>query len=288
MMREKAVTFGPHRSLVGILTPAATADSEQPHVVLLNSGIIHRVGASRLHVTLARAFADLGFTTLRFDLSGIGDSASRDEPLPLPEIAARDIDDALAYLREHHHADRFVMMGLCSGAQDAFATAVRRQDVVGLALLDLPGPFRNWQHYAYHFGRRMLRGESWRNTFTGRNAVLRRIGRALRRSDDTVPAPLTTDRPEPPRAVMEQQFLHVLKRDVPTVVVFTGTEDVYNHRSQFKEVFPAVAGHPLISYDFFRDADHLFSGAAQREALVSLLRRWMAAAIFPRHPRVET
>src|SRR5690606_23743533 len=76
VMRESAVLFGPTRSLVGVVTePAAgSARPDAPAVLILNSGLVHRVGPKRLHVRLARRLAGLGFTCMRIDLSGIGDS----------------------------------------------------------------------------------------------------------------------------------------------------------------------------------------------------------------------
>ena len=67
-MRERVVRFGKGVSLVGIQTDSELGvGAEVPRIVLVNSGILHRVGACRLHVQLARAFAERGFSTLRFD-----------------------------------------------------------------------------------------------------------------------------------------------------------------------------------------------------------------------------
>ena len=67
-MREHAFLFGETKSLLGITTePAAGAgDSSHPAVVLLNAGLVHRIGPNRLYVNTARRLADAGFTVLRF------------------------------------------------------------------------------------------------------------------------------------------------------------------------------------------------------------------------------
>ena len=76
-MRETILEFGPHRRLVGVLTRPESAERAggDVAVVITNSGIIHRVGANRVHVRLARALAAAGVPCLRYDLPGIGDSA---------------------------------------------------------------------------------------------------------------------------------------------------------------------------------------------------------------------
>ncbi|MFP2897131.1 hypothetical protein [Corallococcus sp. 4LFB] len=80
-MRERICTFGPEQSLVGILTEPDPAKvlPEAPAVVLSNVGLNHHVGPYRLWVELARQLAGRGITTLRFDLSGLGDSRPRRE-----------------------------------------------------------------------------------------------------------------------------------------------------------------------------------------------------------------
>ena len=64
------------KPLIAITTvaPRRRAEAGQPWVVLLNAGIIHRIGPNRLYVQLARRLASRGHAVLRFDLAGIGDS----------------------------------------------------------------------------------------------------------------------------------------------------------------------------------------------------------------------
>ncbi len=75
-MRERAVVFGDPPDLVGVLTEPDGVCRDRG-VIILNAGIIHRVGPNRLHVRMARALASLGFPVLRFDFSGQGDSGRR-------------------------------------------------------------------------------------------------------------------------------------------------------------------------------------------------------------------
>ena len=73
---EQAVLFGSWTSLVGIVTKAVSpASANRPAIVILNTGIIHRVGHHRMFVTMSRALGAVGYTVLRFDFSGIGDSS---------------------------------------------------------------------------------------------------------------------------------------------------------------------------------------------------------------------
>ena len=59
-MRERVISIGQANPLVGILSQPDAAALSNPDVavILLNSGVIHRVGSCRLSVTLARAIQE--------------------------------------------------------------------------------------------------------------------------------------------------------------------------------------------------------------------------------------
>lgn len=111
-----------------------------PAVVLLSPGVKMRVGPGRLYVPLTDALNADGFTVLRFDFYGLGDSEGELQETVLADVynnieVGRYIDDTLAamkWLREQHGFDRFVLGGLCGGAITAVLAAQREARVVGL------------------------------------------------------------------------------------------------------------------------------------------------------------
>src|SRR5262249_41153333 len=137
-MREKAFLFGKHRSLFGISTdpdPRTTA-AGRPAVILLNAGVVHRIGPHRCSVRIARRLAAGGFPALRFDLAGIGDSAPRRDALSFAEGAVSDVVEAMDHLQKTRGARSFVLMGLCAGAVNAYETARRDARVAGALMID--------------------------------------------------------------------------------------------------------------------------------------------------------
>ena len=137
---ERPVRFGPERRLFGILTPAAKAPpGDRPAIVLLPAGAVNRCGPHRLYVTMARRWADLGFTVFRIDLSGIGDSPAlpgERENLVYPRPGLEDIGAALDFLRAEVGAARFIIAGLCSGADLAYQAARREERLVGVVMMN--------------------------------------------------------------------------------------------------------------------------------------------------------
>jgi pimeloyl-ACP methyl ester carboxylesterase len=101
------------------------AHSEEA-VLLLNAGLIHHVGPNRFYVKLARKLARMGWTVLRFDFSGIGDSGPRLDSLPIIESMPDEARQAMDLLEQQYGIKRFVCFGLCAGA--AAATFISRSD----------------------------------------------------------------------------------------------------------------------------------------------------------------
>jgi hypothetical protein len=103
----------------GVLQTARTPRAVM--LVLLNAGAVHRQGPFRLYVHLARRLAALGFSSLRFDQPGIGDSLQAAER-PLREIVGEVLDQ----LQAQTGCERFVIGGICSAADAGWQQALSR------------------------------------------------------------------------------------------------------------------------------------------------------------------
>src|SRR5215471_7117775 len=130
---EGAVLFGERKSLVGVVSAAATTvdGDAKAAVILLNPGIVHRVGPGRIYVEIAQRLAAMGFVVLRFDFSGIGDSLARHDNLCFPMSAVRETQQAMDLLQSTRKVQHFVLLGGCSGAQVSLETACCDQRTKG-------------------------------------------------------------------------------------------------------------------------------------------------------------
>jgi pimeloyl-ACP methyl ester carboxylesterase len=140
-VNEEVIVFGQAARLVGVVTsPRDTAvDAGSCGVILLNAGRIHRVGPNRLHVKLARQLAAKGFTVLRFDFSGMGDSGARTDHLPIDQSRIVETREAMDWLGATRGFQRFILAGLCSGATAAFQTALVDSRVAGAVIMNARG-----------------------------------------------------------------------------------------------------------------------------------------------------
>lgn len=306
---ESPVVFGRDQSLVGITCrPVASAHPprEGPFVIFLNAGIIHRTGPGRMTVHVARALARAGVPSLRFDLTGVGDSVvpSGAAAMAIQDRVRIDIDDAMTFARTQCAATTFVLSGLCSGADNALRTAARSESVVGLALLDLNVPPTRG-YYRRYYARRLLRRETWTNVLTGRHptvaALLRRAGLAPRAASGSAPvgsAPVgsasveaaSDRRPDPalehdavvPPPAMREMLRGLVARDAQLLFVFSaGRETQYNYARQFLDLFPDVDFRGRLRTPYFADADHMFTGPDLQARLCATVVGWFSATAFP-------
>lgn len=279
-VREQALLLGQRKTLVGVITHAsASGPPDRPTIVILNAGIIHRVGPNRLHVLLARAAAALGYTTVRFDLSGVGDSDSRADGLPPFQASQADIREALDSLEETRQVRRVVLAGLCSGADQSVAYAGTDPRVVGVVLLDpsIPSTFR---HHLYHYARQVLRPSSWLNLARGSHPLWRslreRLAPPAERSAGGQP---TLDNPEV-RAFLERAYRSCVDRGVQMLAVCTGLEGRHAYREHLLHAFPNVPFGKLLRLEYFKDSDHTFVLEAQRARLIGMIVDWLEKAPF--------
>jgi len=135
---EQVVNIGADSRLTALITRSAAASSQRA-IVLLSGGADRRIGPGRLYVRLAREWAAKGFVALRLDVSGIGDSPPPDgfeENVPYQAQALDDVDAAVRYLHETHRVSHCQLVGHCSGAYNAFRSAVAGAAVDAIVMIN--------------------------------------------------------------------------------------------------------------------------------------------------------
>ncbi|HET8980734.1 MAG TPA: hypothetical protein VFN87_21455 [Solirubrobacteraceae bacterium] len=141
-VRETPVTIAhPRGRLTGILSEPVGDRADGPAVILLNPGAVRRIGPNRMWVEAARRWAAAGVATLRLDAEALGDSDgdetpyADDAPLYSPYFVSQVIS-AMDFLQRRGVARRFVLGGLCSGANWSLHAARRDDRVAGLLLIN--------------------------------------------------------------------------------------------------------------------------------------------------------
>lgn len=269
---ETVFRFGPNQSLLGVLSEPAEVehDASRPAIVLFNAGIVHRVGPFRMNVDIARQLSRCGFRCLRMDLSGLGDSGIRSGKLNSEERALLDAKDAFDSLAKLG-SKTFVALGLCSGAFNAFQSALHDHRVVGLVSIDgIAFPTDGFRR------REVTRKMNFRFV---RNAIKRRLvggdsvaneGEALAESEFFS----VEENPERCRA----QFHELKNRGVKMNFIYTGGFEEFNGESQFEEMF-GVKPNDQSQLSYFAESEHTFPIVEHRKSLVEMICDW-AGRVF--------
>ncbi len=158
-------------------------DHTLPKIIIINSGATHRVGPSRLYVTLARQLCGYGFQVFRIDIPGLGDSYVDDRQLEHDEYietSSTEIKSIIDKINKNGEKNTFILTGLCSGAYFSFHAALDLQDenIVESILINplvfywekgmsfensTSGNVSAWNWYK----QAMLEPESWKKLFGG-------------------------------------------------------------------------------------------------------------------------
>jgi len=262
-MQERAFRFGRAQHMIGI-AGVPEQPAETPGVIVLNAGLVHRIGPFRLHVELARRLNACGYPTLRFDLSTVGDSAASEESQTREQQVCADVDDAMTLLGEQAGCTRFVVIGLCSGAQNAHTVACVDPKIAGAVFLD-GYAYRTFGYKLRRYLPKLFDPASWRRALTHRQ---RSVEVAAGEAVFSV-APL-------PIAVVRQDLTGMLARGLKLCLIYSGgISNYFNHARQFRECFGRLVGHPNISTHFFAETDHTYILTGDRRRLIETIERWI-------------
>jgi pimeloyl-ACP methyl ester carboxylesterase len=269
-VKERAIVFGRHRGLMGILAEPTVVDRQPVAVLLWNVGTHHRVGPFRLNVDLARRLAREGYPVLRFDLSGLGDSESRPgAAMADHERHMLDVREAMDWLEANAGISRFVVVGLCSGVDSAHPLARDDARVAGAIFIDgYLYPTRAFWLRRYRRGliRRWLRAAAVR-------LAERRIrqSRELGREERNV-----FDRHFPTLEEFRADVGRMTDRGARVLFVNTGNVvGVFNDAKQMYETLGSGARRDLIRSELIPEADHLFTATHLRTQLGDLISDWL-------------
>jgi dienelactone hydrolase len=269
--------------LVGLLaepTPPIVPHPGTPAVLLWNVGINHHVGPYRFNVDLARRLATSGIISLRFDLSGRGDSEVRRDALGEMERALDDLREAAALLARRSGQQRLVPVGFCSSVDAAHRFALVDERVVGVCFIE---------GYAYRTAGfylrqplRLLEPARWRRALARRipdrlrgAPVIRRLGRIpLSGPDDDVVYVREYPRPEQLRRDLDL----MAKRGARMLFVYVGKDSSYNHEGQLFEFAGTPSLADRVDVEYLGNADHAFFLPADRAQVVNRICAWMGKA----------
>jgi dienelactone hydrolase len=264
-LKEKPLRFGENQRLLGILTLPETVVAGRLPVVLPNTGLDPRIGPNRLHVHVARGLAALGHPVLRMDIGGLGDS---DAAVGAVANASQDLCLAFDLLSAQGLGDAFALFGNCSGAHDAYQTALADPRVKAAVLID-GYTYDTPRHARHRFIARLKRLPDKLKEWTTQQEQSAEIGPAFNLGMFQKPALPDT----------AHGYQTLLARGTRLAFVFSG--DIareYSYPEQHFDLFPALKGQAQVWY--WPDADHTFTRRAARQRLIDGVGGWLGEGVL--------
>ena len=269
-MNESVCNFGKNGGLFGILT---TPDEDvkvegAPVALILNAGIVHRVGPFRVHVDIARQLAKQGFSTLRLDLSGLGDSQPRTGKIEIEDRAVLDVTDAMDFLENETGASEFALLGLCSGAYNAHRVAVKDERIIGAVFMD--GIVFRTLGFFFRSQLRYLRPRFWRN------AIKRRWLQdpAQKNSEDRSLDESEFFGGDLSKDSIVRELKQLMHREVQMLFLYTDGYDDICGRSQFKEMYGLRPDNGQLQVEYYPKSEHTFRLIENRKAACDRISGW--------------
>lgn len=275
-MNEEAIRFGEDSRLSGIVCRPrnTTVPAKRPAVVFVSAGLLPKSGPYRMYTEFSRSIACMGFTTFRFDLSGNGDSLGATTAESADRTTVEDTRTALDELQREYGLNKFILFGLCSGAEASHKTALVDGRVVGIVALD-GFIARNLRYYVWHYLPRLFSLRKWRDFL--RNKTRRVLARD---PEDEYPRDSGVkfwNDEYPSREQLAAAYRQLCERNVRQLLVFSGGAQNCSYERQFHDVFNDLPNPSLIDVCLFRKCDHTYVLREDRRELHRAVSQWFRA-----------
>lgn len=287
---EERLRFGPDQRLAGVFCRPAAPTQRRTCVILTNAGTNPHSGWARMSVDHARALAAEGITSLRFDLSGLGDAAVAWQSPRSSVYSPAHSDDLTAAidLAKTSGAEVVLVAGLCSAGHLALHGAARDARIAGVlaanVLKFLWTEEDNLDRYeaqalqsAAQYGAQVGSGAAWRRVLSGEVSPARVLrvagmlaGRAIRQRLDKIGVSFHLG--------SESRTVRALLRAVTgrgctvTLLNSEGDASVDEAERQFGSDFAGIRGWPSLSIVSLGASDHELSAKKARDRFYEAIK----------------
>ena len=276
-MDETTAVIGAEHNLVATFASDPQAAQSGVALVLTNSGVIPRAGPHRMNVHLARCFAKRGIPSVRFDMSGLGDSRRASGRLATLEQWSSDTQSAMDAAQQRFGTREFIMIGFCSGAEVAHVTAMKDERIRAVVLWDsfsyptLQSQARALVHRIARVGVRQAAGKAmaaalWRRLSPQRPGADTTQGRMWQGEPDAIP----------PRDEYRGRLKTLVDRGVRILVMHSGGEPLsFNYRKQFDHTLGREGLKHKIDFEYLDLADHLLTRSTSQTDFIRTVSAWI-------------
>lgn len=267
-MKEEAFHYGENNRGFGMVSLSNNVENA-PVAVIFNAGLLHREGPFRLNTLLSRALAEKGIITIRVDLSGKGDTPSRDG-LANRESVALDWSFIKQSIEERFGSRGLLLIGLCSGADNVIKITAEEDNVRGIVIIDPVSPKDN------NFNKRLLFSKltnphKWLNLH---KSLTMRFRQAVGLDKNTLQEMIML-RDEPTPKDLQNCMNHLINTNGKILAIFTSQASYhYNQKGQFTRALNILGLENCCEEAHWPLVNHIFQVQAHRDRLIEKITLW--------------
>lgn len=262
-------------SLVGIACVPEHAKSTG--VLIIVGGPQYRVGSHRQFLLLSRCLASAGYSVMRFDYRGMGDSGG--EPRDF-ECIDDDIAAAInTFLTRCPKVKNVVLWGLCDAASASLLYLDRRRDerVGGICLLN---PWVRSEvslaktHMKHYYGQRLFQRDFWKKLVTGKTKFFSAASGFVSNWCMTRHHATSTEN----QTFQHRMAIALREFKGSTLLILSGNDYTAKEFLQFstdEQSWSGVFNNPLLACITLPEADHTFSSTVWREEVAKTTLDWL-------------
>lgn len=276
-MNENILTFGEGGRLTATLT-RPNGPTKSTAVLLLNAGVIHRMGPHRINVKLARALADQGYAVLRLDLSGQGDSEPSSTALSYDQQAVVDLQSAMDLVERLTSIQTFALAGICSAAHHGVSTAMADDRLKALWLMDTHS-YPNAKTALVRVKRQLQVNPigtllGWVSRIP---SVLIKLLSTASTTGNAAPPRLDNPYASPSREELATRMQTIVDKQVRVQLIYSGSFLwQFNYANQWRDTFKAYPAVAELPCDLIPDLDHTASTLHAQKRLIDSVSRFAA------------
>jgi len=276
---EQGVVFdcGENRLLGIAAIPEVTAEVG---ILILVGGPQYRAGSHRQFTLLARSLAEAGFSSLRFDYTGMGDSEGGKREF---DNTQEDITAAIGAMFEFiPGVRRVVLWGLCDAASSAMIFAHSHAQVTGMILLNPwvhNGEYSPELKLAHYYRPSLSKKDQWRRLLFGEIKLIPSFKELARNTLALLGKRSLRHTRRTPRGSFVHKMLDGLQRFKYDVLIVLSEADLtareFSTLTANQKDWKEAISKPTITINTVLAADHTFSQRPWQEAVSQLTIDWV-------------
>ena len=215
--------------------------------------------------------ADHGFSSFRFDLSGIGDSVKQPrDSMSYEERTMADVAETVSFLKKKQADIKIIIIGLCTGADLAHRAAAKIPEITGVIMLDGYG-YPTKRFYLKRYAPILMSPVRLLNVIYKMT-----IGRFISNEELTEGGVDNYSWKLPAKSDFISDMEAMLKAGKKHLYIYTGgVMEYYNYENQFVDAFESNDFISSVQVRYFAASDHTYILHEQREKLFIELLDWL-------------